>query len=70
MDAGLLEGIVLSVVFLRSGRSLGDSLERINSSDPFAFSRRALHNLVIAKPQVSSTFLFKSLASLRHRRRH
>ena len=34
VDSGLLEGIVLSVVLLRSGRSLGDSLERLDLSNP------------------------------------
>jgi hypothetical protein len=34
VDSGLLEAIVLSVVLLRSGRPLGDSLEDINFSNP------------------------------------
>ena len=33
-DSALLEAIVLSVVLLQSGRSLGDSPERINLSNP------------------------------------
>jgi hypothetical protein len=34
VDSGLLEAIVLSVVLLRSGRSLGDSPENVNISSP------------------------------------
>lgn len=33
-DSALLEAIVLSVVLLQSGRSLGDSPERVSLSDP------------------------------------
>ena len=33
-DSALLDSIVLSVVLLRSGHSLGDLLERINLSNP------------------------------------
>ena len=49
VDSGLLEAIVLSVVLLRSGRPLGDSLERINLSDPVylaaLFSNRGLTHI-------------------------
>ena len=44
-DSALLDSIVLSVVLLRSGHSIGDSLERINLSNPAflaAFSSRGL----------------------------
>ena len=34
VESSLLEAIVLSVVLLRSGHSLGDSLERIDLSNP------------------------------------
>jgi hypothetical protein len=34
IESGLLDSIVLSVVLLRSGHSLGDSLGRISLSDP------------------------------------
>jgi hypothetical protein len=38
VESGLLEAIVLSVVLLRSGRSLGDSSELIDLSNPRYFS--------------------------------
>ena len=44
-DLALLDSIVLSVVLLRSEHSIGDSLERINLSNPAflaAFSSRGL----------------------------
>ena len=44
-DSASLDSIVLSVVLLRSGHSLGDSPERINLSNPAflaAFSSRGL----------------------------
>lgn len=37
VESGLLEGIVLSVALLRSGRSFGDSQDQIDLSDPRYF---------------------------------
>jgi hypothetical protein len=42
IESGLLEAIVLSVVLLRSGNSLGDSQREISSTNPIYFSQ-ALH---------------------------
>jgi len=39
VESGLLEAIVLSIVLIRSGRSLGDSPGLIDLSDPRCFSR-------------------------------
>ncbi|KAI9508977.1 hypothetical protein F5148DRAFT_1191211 [Russula earlei] len=41
VEPGLLEAIVLSLVLLRSGRSLGDTIDRMNfGSDPRFFSQQ------------------------------
>ena len=40
IDSSLLEAIVLSVVLLRSGRSLGDSPGEISSTNPIFNSHR------------------------------
>ena len=44
IESGLLEAIVLSVVLLRSGRSLGDSSSQYSSIDPtyYYFNSRSL----------------------------
>jgi hypothetical protein len=39
VESGLLEAIVLSILLIRSGRSLGDSPGLIDLSDPRFFSR-------------------------------
>jgi hypothetical protein len=39
VETGLLDAIVLSIVLVRSGRSLGDSPGLIDLSDPRCFSR-------------------------------
>jgi hypothetical protein len=38
IESGLLEAIVLSIVLLRSGRSLGDSSREISLSNPMYYS--------------------------------
>jgi hypothetical protein len=45
IEPGLLDAVVLSVVLMRSGRSLGDSPEAIGFSDPRVFRQDGFFRL-------------------------